>query len=214
LLGIEVSRGGSALTVAPQLPADWPAVHISRVAAAGALFNLDVEQTAERYSISLNRDGRSSSIALVFAPALPLDAHVRRVTVGGHSYPFTIVRDGDIQRVRVAIEQQVLPIRLDITHDAGTDVVVPIVEPSPGAVPEGLRVLRVVPEPDALVLRLEGRAQRTYTVTIYGPRPVGRVSPAEGVTVLGRHKMAQDVSISFAGSADAYVRRDLRLPLK
>jgi glycogen debranching enzyme len=214
LLGIEVSRGGSALTVGPQLPADWPAVHVRRVAAAGALFNLDIERTAERYSISLSRDGPSSSVALILAPALPLDANVRQVTVGGRSHPFTIEREGDIKRVRVAIGPQVLPIRLDITHDAGTDIVVPIVEPSRGAESEGLRVLRVMPERDALALRIEGRGQRTYTLTIYSPRAVSPVRATEGVAVLGRHGTAQSVSISFAGSPDDYVRRDLRLPLK
>jgi hypothetical protein len=53
------------------------------------------------------------------------------VTVGGRQHPFTIEREGNIQLVRVAIEQPALQIRLDITYDGGTDIVVPIVEPDP-----------------------------------------------------------------------------------
>jgi glycogen debranching enzyme len=214
LLGIEVSRGGAALTIAPQLPADWRSVRIRRVAAGGARFNLEIERTDERYSIGLNGEGESSSVALVFAPALPLDANVRRVMVGGREHPFTIEREGGIQRVRVAIEQPALPIRLDITHDAGTDVVDPIVEPAPGAESKGLRILRVMPERTALGLNVEGRGQETYTLTIYSPRAVGSPGDTAGVALLGRQGRTQTISISFPGSPSDYVRRDLRLPLK
>jgi hypothetical protein len=214
LLGIEVSRGGSAVTVAPQLPADWRSVRIRRVASGGARFNLDIERTAERYSIGLTRNGESSSVALVFAPALPLDANVRRVTVDGRQHPFTIEREGNIQRVRVAIAQPALRIRMEITHDAGTDVVVPIVEPDSGAESEGVRILRVMPERAALGLSVEGRGQRTYMLTIYSPRAVGSIGDTAGVTLLGKQGRAQLISISFPGSPNDYVRRDLRLPLK
>ncbi len=214
LLGIEVSRGGSALTIAPQLPADWRSVRIRHVASGDARFNLDIERTDERYSIGLNRDGGSSSVAVVFAPALPLDANVRRVTVGGRQYPFTIERDGNIQRVRVAIEQPARQIRLDIAHDAASDVVVPIVEPNPGADSEGIRILRVIPERAALGLIVEGRGQRTYTLTIYSPRTVGSIRDTAGVALLDRQGRAQTISISFPGSPNDYVRRSLRLPLK
>ena len=214
LLGIEVSRGGSALTIAPQLPADWRSVRIRRVVAGGARFNLDIERTDERYSIGLNREGESSSVALVFAPALPLDANVKRVMVGGRQHPFTIEREGNIQRVRVAIDQPALPIRLDIAHDAGTDVVVPIVESEPGAESEGIRILRVMPERAALGLNVEGRGQRTYTLTIYSSRAVGSIGDGAGVTLLDRQGRAQTISIRFLGSPNDYVRRNLRLPLK
>src|SRR5262249_11260613 len=66
--------------------------------------------------------GAAPAPALVLAPALPLDAQVRRVTIGGRPHAFTIDREGDVQRVRVAIDRPVLPLRLEITHTAGTDV--------------------------------------------------------------------------------------------
>jgi len=241
LLGIEVARGGSSLTVAPQLPADWPSAHVRRIAAGGAFYDLDVERTAERYAISVDREARPApvpvqavsgasatntnsnahTLSLVFAPALPLDAKIRRVTLGGRPHAFTIEREGDIQRVRVAIEPPAppMPIRLEIMHDAGTDVSVPIVAPSPGAASEGLRVLRVRAEANALQLLVEGRGQHAYRLTIHGPRAVGTavaagVEDAAGVTVLSRHGISQDISIRFAGAPDDYVRQDLRLPLK
>jgi glycogen debranching enzyme len=263
LLGIDVSHAGTTLTIAPQLPADWRTVHIRRVPAAGALYDVDIERSATHYAITVSRDAAKPSAAspsaaatasasepatvsaaapaaaqapiaaapsmhapaaaraptsstpparspaaaqtlsLTFAPALPLDARVRRVMVNGRAQRFAIEREGDVQRVRVTIDRVPLgaaaaggaatPVRLEITHDAGSDVVVPIVTPSAGAQSQGLRILRVTPDRDGLALRVEGRGQRTYTVTVY------------------QRGIEQRVPITFEGSPDDYVRRDVHI---
>jgi glycogen debranching enzyme len=220
LLGLEVVGAGSQIVFAPQLPADWASVQVRRVAAGGASYDLEVERTPDRYVITLGRASATGpasanvaagTLTLVLAPALPLDANVRQVAVNGRSHPFTIEREGDIQRVRIAVERAVLTIRVEVTHDAGTEVSVPIVEPAPGAESQGVRLLRVRPERDSLRLLIEGRGQRAYTLAIRGPRMVGTV---EGVKHLGRRGEAQEISIRFAGSADDYVRHEFRLPLK
>jgi hypothetical protein len=149
--------------------------------------------------------------AVVIAPALPLDAKVTRVTVSDRPHPFTIEREGDIQRVRIAIEHPAPPVRIAIVQAAGTEVSVPIVEPSPGAASEGLRILRVRPDGGALHLLIEGRGQHTYRLTIHGPHSI---AATEAVTPSPRHGLTQDIAIHIAGPADEYVRQDLRLPLK
>jgi len=249
LLGIDVNNAGAALTIAPQLPADWHTVHVRGIATASARYDLDIDRTPQHHTLTLRSAAPAAqaataattaaaatanaaktaappaqaaaasatssaaagananaakpaaiaaSTSLVFAPALPLDAHVRRVTVNGRAQPFTIEREGDVQRARVSIDRPALPLRLDITLDPGTDVLVPIVAPVAGAESEGLRILRVTPDRDAVTLRVEGRGQRSYTVTLY------------------RHGVPQPtpISIRFDGSPDAYIRRDVRIPLQ
>jgi len=209
LLGIAVEQGGSSgslLRFEPQLPAGWPSVHVRRVPLAGALYDLDVERTATRCVINVSLDparaatpaasGSRSSLAI--APALPLDAEVTRVAVGGRPHPFTIEHDGDIQRVRIAtIEHPVLPVRIEIAHTAGADVSVPIEAPMTGAVSAGLYILRVRPEGQELRVLVEGRGQRTYRLTI---------ADRQGTT--------REIPIHLDGGADDYVRQELRLPLK
>jgi glycogen debranching enzyme len=221
LLGLEVVGAGSTLVFAPQLPADWASLQVRRIAAGGATFDLAVNRTPERYAITIDRASAigsasaahvaSGTPSLVLAPALPLDATVKRVAVNGRPHPFTIDREGDIQRVRLEVERPVPPVRVEVTHDAGTEVSVRIVEPAPGAESQGVRLLRLRPERDSLRLLIEGRGQRAYTLAIHGPRTVGTV---EGVTHLGRRGAAQEVSIRFAGSPDDYTRQEFRLPLK
>jgi len=210
LLGIAVERGGSTLRFEPALPADWPSVHIRHLAISGAFCDLDVDRTPEHYVIDIRANGAATpAFAVIAAPALPLDAKVTRLTVGGRSHPFAIEREGDVQRVRLTIDRPVLPVRIEIAQTAGTDVSVPIVQPAPGATSEGLRILRVQPEGRTLRLLVEGRGQKTYRLTIHGPR---LVEAADGVTVSPRHGMTQDVAIHFDGPAGDYVRRDVRLP--
>lgn len=226
LLGIAVEQGGgggspgspgSLLRFEPQLPAGWPSVHVRRVPLAGALYDVDVERTATRDVINVSVDpahaahaatpaapaapaspaSSGSRPSLVIAPALPLDATVTRVVVGGRPHPFTIERDGDIQRVRIAIDHPLPPVRIEIAHSAGSDVSLPIDAPMTGAVPEGLYILRVRPEGQELRVLVEGRAQRTYRLTI---------ADRQGTT--------REVPIRLEGPADDYVRQELRLPLK
>src|SRR5262249_9096828 len=139
------------------------------------------------------------------------DARVTRVTVGGRPHPFKVEREGDIQRVRLTIDRPALPVRIEIAHTAGTEISVPMVAPSPGAASEGVRVLRVEPGGQVLRLLVEGRGQRTYRLTVHGPRSV---EAEEDVTPSARQGMTQEVAIRFAGQGDDYVRRDLRLRLK
>ncbi len=225
LLGIDVRRGSgggssgdTTLTFSPQLPADWPAVHVRHIAVGGALYDLDIDRTptSQRYVLtSASTATTNGAASVVFAPALPLDAKVTRVTVGGRTHPFTIDREGDIQRVRVAIEHPTLPLRLDITHTPGTDATAKIVAPAAGAESEGLRILRVTPDGNGNALRLlvEGRGRHTYHLTVYSPRALAAV---EHVTLGKRDGTAQDIAVEFPGSSssDEYVRLDLRLPLK
>jgi len=215
LLGIELSKAGTLLTIAPQLPADWPTVHVRRVAS----LSLDIERSAERYTMSLHAEGSGAACfgacqagataeaagqvaghtaagSVAFAPALPLDAAVRRVTLNGRPQAFTIDREGDVQRVRVAIDRPVLPLRLEISHTAGTDIAIKIVAASAGAESEGLRILRVTPERDAVVVRAEGRGQHSYAITVY------------------HNGVPHPATLSFEGPANAYSRRDVRLPIQ
>jgi hypothetical protein len=192
LLGIELSKAGTLLTIAPQLPPDWPAVHVRRIAG----LSLDIERSAERYAMNLRAAGSRTPPALQLAPALPLDATVRRVTLNGRPHAFTTEREGDVQRVRVAIDRASLPLRLEISCTAGTDIAVPIVAAAAGAESEGLRILRVTPERDAVVVRAEGRGQHSYAITVY------------------HNGVPHPATLTFEGAANAYSRRDIRLSVQ
>ena len=101
--------------------------------------------------------------ALALAPAFPLDARVRSVTLDGADARFRARPEGDVQRVEVDVPRGASgPRRIVFAYDEGTDVFTRIELPDAGGPSEGLRVLRARAENGALRLVLEGRAGRTY----------------------------------------------------
>jgi hypothetical protein len=206
MLGIEAAGGGRTLAFAPQLPADWDRVAVRNVPAGESRFDLSVARepgvltvVAERRA-SAPQGGAAGALAaggaggagaagalaagaatLVLAPAFPLDARVRSVTVNGRETPFEIDRRGDVQRARVTVpvvagSVAASAVRVAFTHDEGTEVYAPIEPPARGASSEGLRILRARAASGALHLVVEGLAGRTYAVGVRSPRSVGEVA--------------------------------------
>ena len=210
LLGIEAGAAGGVLTFAPQLPADWAHAAARRVAVADGTFDLTIDRREGARTVTVTRRSGSTPVRMVLAPAFPLDARIRSVSVDGRSRPYQMRRLGDVQHAEVELPADALPARVVFFCDEGTEVYVPVAAPAPGASSEGLRVLRATAEPGALRLVLEGRAGREYVAHVRTPKAVGEVPGAavargEG----GRHTLR----VRFEGTGDGYRRLSLVLPL-
>jgi len=146
MLGIETSDSGRALTVAPQLPADWNRISAQRIAAGQQRFDLAIEQSPGRRRIEITRSSSnqnsSQSVKLIVAPAFPLDAQIRSVTVNGRAAKSQISRLGDIQRAEVVIENPSQSSEIVYALDEGSDIYYISQQLSAGANNQGLRVLR------------------------------------------------------------------------
>jgi glycogen debranching enzyme len=212
LFGVEAGDGGRRLTIAPQLPASWDRAALRNLAVGGSRLDALFERAPGRFTVRVTPLAGALPATLAFAPALPLDARVTAVTSGGRPVPFTLRREGDVQRAFVALlpGPQAGPQEVVFAFEGGTEVDVAIEEPRPGAVSEGLRVLRVRPDGEALRLVVEGRAGRAYPLRV---RTARTVAAADGVTVTPEPGGAS-LAIAFEGEAGAYVRREIALPLR
>ena len=210
LLGIEVGDAGRHLRFAPQLPADWDRLTVRRVAAAASRVDFGLERAAGRLTITETVTAGPSP-ALSLAPAFPLDARIRSVTVDGSAARFLAKAEGDVQRIEVDVPAGgAAPRRIVFAYDEGTDVFTRISVPDAGSASEGLRVLRSRVEGGALHLVVEGRAGRSYRIGVRTPRRLGN---APGVTVTPSPRGA-DLLVSFGGAGAQYVRRSIVLPLR
>jgi glycogen debranching enzyme len=209
LLGLEASEGGRSLRFAPLLPADWDRIAVRNVAVGASSVDLAVERTAGQRTIAVSRRG-TDPLRLTIAPAFPLDAKVREVTLDGRALPFRTLPMGDVQRAEVTVDPVPATGRLVFTLDEGTEVHAAAEMPEAGSRSQGLRILRARSEAGGLRLVLEGLAGRTYPLAVRTPRRLGE---APGVTVTPRDGGA-DLRIAFEGTPGGYVRRTLDLPLK
>jgi hypothetical protein len=130
--------------------------------------------------------------------------------VDGRAVAFDANSVGDIQRAQVIVPQPGETTQVVFVVEGGTEVYAAPVTPGPGAVNEGLRVLRARPEAGVLRLVLEGRAGRTYELGVRTGKTLGAV---RGVTIAGSVPGGARVAVAFDGTGDAYVRREIAVPL-
>lgn len=212
LFGLEASAGGHALLFAPQLPADWDHAVARNVAVGPARYDLALTRGGGRDTITIARRESSDAVLhLTLAPAYPLDARIRSVTVDGRATRFDLKPLGDVQRALLVTDVARARTEVVVRYDAGTDAYARAEAPETGARSEGLRILRSRAEPGGLHLRLEGLGGRSYSLRVRSPR---QVVGTAGVTVRPSGGRDFDLTVAFVGSAGSYVRRDVTLPLR
>ena len=210
LFGIEAGDGGQRLTIAPQLPAGWDRAAVRNLAVGSGRYDVTLQRAPDQFTLRIEPVGKTPSTrALALSPAVPLDARVTGVTVNGQPVAWESGAQGDVQRAHVTLPAAAGAQAIVVSHTPGTEVVV---EPEPlrqGATSQGLRVLRVRPGPTRCGSKLEGRAGRTYELRVRTPRQVGS---AAGV-VSEAEKGGAVLKVTFEGTTDGYVQRELTLPL-
>jgi hypothetical protein len=162
-------------------------------------------------SIELVARQGAPALDLVAAPALPLDARVRSVSVNGAAAKHTVHRSGDVQRVEVVARGASTRSQIVFDYAEGTDVYAPAEPSEPASRSIGLRILRSRADGQALHLLLEGRAGQTYVLHVRTPRTlVG----GQAFTVKKSSDGSWELHVPFEGATDGYVRRELSLSLR
>jgi glycogen debranching enzyme len=218
LFGVTVSRGGTRLEFAPQLPADWDRASLGNVAAGSSRYDLALERSRGRMTVTVQRRADAAATAasrtwlqeLIVSPAFPLDAVVHGVTVDGRRARFDVVRRGDVQHARVVVNTPPAPVRVDFQFAEGSDVYAAPLAPAPGAQNTGLRILRSTASRGALRLLLEGRGGQRYSLFVRTPH---RIGSAAGVSVKEPRGADVEIEVGFDGPQHDYVRREIVLPL-
>ncbi|HXH07871.1 MAG TPA: GH116 family glycosyl hydrolase, partial [Vicinamibacterales bacterium] len=224
LFGIEVSAAGRTVRIAPHLPAGWSGAALRRIAAGGSWIDLHLERRPGAVVCRLDRYLRQDespaaqagggaapgSLRVVLAPALPLDARVRRVRVTSGGQRATMRRMGDVQYAELALDLPVGTTTVELSIGEGSDVGVDIEPPAPGARSEGLRLLRARADAVGMHVAAEGRGGRTYVLRLYTSRRI--LGASDGVAVAAAPG-GYRVTIRFDGAPEAYVRRDVLLRL-
>ena len=213
LLGLEAGAGGKELRFEPQLPANWDQVEVRNVAVGNARYDLNLSRVTGRLTITIkstasNAVAAPGKIRFTIAPAFPLDANVRAVTVQGRPVKFETSQTGDVQRTPVSFDVGQETVEVVFRYDEGTDVYIEQEIPAPGTMNQGLRVLRSRADATGLHLVLEGLGGRSYPLLVRGPHQLLEIA---GVRITNRGAN-QELAVQFEGSADNYNRREVTLP--
>jgi glycogen debranching enzyme len=211
LLGIQSSAGGRALTFSPQVPANWDRVAARNVPVGDARLEVSVERSngVETIRIRSQQADGGRPIRITIAPAFPMDAKIKSVTVNGRQAKFESKQLGDTQTVEIAIDFS-LAATVVFNYEEGTEVYTEAKAPLTGAANQGLRILRSSAGQNSLRLVVEGLGGRTYSLNARSSRRLGEAS---GVEIRAAGSREQQLLISFEGPSDTYVRREISIPL-
>jgi glycogen debranching enzyme len=220
LLGIEATDGGNALTFAPQLPGNWDRVSVANLRVGDRLGKLTLERTPGVQAITVfpfsssihtqSQTGATKGLRVTIAPAFPVDARIRSVTVNGQAATFKLTKVGDIQRAEISFDLTLLT-KIVFNYDEGTEVYVVPESLKPGQNNQGIRVLRSRPDTNALRLVVEGVGGRSYELGVRSPRRLGEAS---GVKVSRALESAdQQLLVTFDGQPGTYVHREVIVPM-
>jgi glycogen debranching enzyme len=225
LLGLEISNAGRDLRFAPQLPAHWNKVAVRNLRLGDALYSLTYERTTGRIKINLKRhttggvapaksaSDASNATRISLAPALPLDARVRSVTLQGRPVTFNSpAPTGDVQRPEISFVAELADTEIVFDYDEGTDVYLEPRALSRGETSQGLRILRSRAGAGALDLLLEGRGGHTYTLGVRTPHKLG--SAPDVVVKDGERGGDAQLIVGFNAGTQKYVRRAISIPLQ
>ena len=220
LLGIEASDGGNALTFAPQLPANWDLVSVANLAVGDRTGKLALERTPGIQTVTLspfssaihaqNQTGPVKTLRVTIAPAFPLDARIRSVTVNGQPAAFKLTQLGDIQRAEISFDFR-LPAKIVFSYEEGTEVYLAPESLKPAQSNQGIRLLRCRADANALRLLVEGVGGRSYTLGVRSARRLGEASGVKVSRAAGSSD--QQLLVTFDGPPGVYVRREVIVPM-
>ncbi len=171
LLGISVDMPNRRVTIAPHLPPEWDSAEVDNVPVGSGKLSFTLKRTSGRITATVRRTADTTSIEIVFSPALPLGAHV---TTSGQSAgrPFrgaeTIETPGDIHAtVKTTVMDAA---ELSISYAGGWSIVPPSMPAKIGHRSEAPRVLSErIGADGAYTVSLEGIAGRSYVFRVKTP---------------------------------------------
>ncbi|HEX7120272.1 MAG TPA: GH116 family glycosyl hydrolase [Longimicrobiales bacterium] len=214
LLGLEADAPNHAVAIEPHLPAHWDTLTVEgfrvgedRIAVSirreGDVYTLGVRRATDR-----TREARHARpLAARIAPALPLGAHVARVTVNGRDAAVHVEETAyDVHPVvELALIDEAI---VEIEFSGGVEVVPPTERLRLGQPSQGLRVLDFRRERGDYVLLLEGIAGRSYPLEL---RTEARIRNVRGATLAGQGERTATLVIDFpAGEPGGYRRAEVR----
>ncbi|GAC1396333.1 MAG: hypothetical protein NVSMB56_11030 [Pyrinomonadaceae bacterium] len=213
LFGAEVFDGGRAIRFAPQFPANWESANLLELSNGKGVFDFKMQRERGRMTIDIKQEKAREPTRITLAPSFPLDARIRAVKVGGRNTKFEIVREGDVQRSVVVIENLTTNAVAEFLYDEGTDVYDEQRALIAGQTSRGLRVISSRAEADGLHLILEGRGGRTYELGIRTLKQIGALKDASGVMIKQNKSGDARLIVTFDARSDTYLRREITIPL-
>jgi glycogen debranching enzyme len=180
----------AALTIEPQLPAEWPYLRLRRLRWRDAIFDVSLTRDARGLQVTVANSGRPRPLVVKLAlpPGAEIEGAQRELRFTGGS--------SDTRRVRIRPGFEIAPVHPPLTV---------------GDASQRLRVVSTSIDGAHYVARLQGRAGRTYRVRVSTPFQLDSI---EGGTLVGRSGRWSEVDVTFDRSERDWVTKEVRIVIQ
>jgi hypothetical protein len=207
---LQVDAIANRLTFAPRLPTAWKDLSVSRISLAGASISLKLHRTAHQLMLEIDNSG--GVFKFEFAPELPLGATLRRTVFNHRAIPGAVENSSRETDASVALDLPHGKSELRLDYEGGIEVTADEPEPKPGDASEGIRIVDICIEKNALTIDADVPTARASLLQIH---TAWKIAKADGVTL---QPTADGVTgIVFAAAHDsttAYRRARATLEIK
>ena len=213
MFGIEILQnesGGKTLRFAPVLPADWSETEIKNISFESAKFAWRASRAKGKLTVNIAANGKSSLQKISVAPAFPLNAKIRNVSINNKPAQFNLLKIGDVQRAEVVLDNFNGNSIVVFDYDEGTEIFYTPAPLLPAQRNQDLKIVRASADDANLHLVVEGLGGETYT---FGVRSGLRLGAAENVKIEQNGDLFGKISVKFDFTNNVFTRREIKIPL-
>jgi glycogen debranching enzyme len=186
-----VTDGSAAVTLEPQLPAEWNSLTLRRLRWRDAMFDVTFTRDARGIEATVTHAAtpRPVLVKLALAPGAQAERGVRELRFDGGS-------KSETKRVAVRPGIEIAPVHQPLRV---------------GDTSHRMRVISTRLDGDRYVARVEGRAGHTYRVRAIVPFVTQSVT---GADIVSRDGQNLQLAVPFGGSGDGWVAKEVAIVVR
>jgi hypothetical protein len=176
LLGLESDAPGRRISVAPQCPADWPALTIQNWTVGPARFALDYQRLADRITLKITPEN-ANGFRCTFGPVIGSTNTISSVRVNGREVPFRLITSS--QSIQPLVD---VPVdgatTMEILMQQGVELLPPLIDSKTGDANHGLKIISMKRTGNRLEVSLDGVAGAIYAIGVLNAPRIGSLDGA------------------------------------
>jgi glycogen debranching enzyme len=176
LLGLEVNVPERRILFAPHLSASWDSLELHNLRMLGDAIDFSLQRESGRLRLHIEAHN-SQPFEVFFSPALPFGSSVKRIQVNGVEQPIQLLESE--QDIHVPMTLRVdKSSDLVIEYDEGMEIIPPERRVRLGDPSEGLRIISFRGKEKTILLEVEGRSGKTYSLRVKNAQRIASVAAA------------------------------------
>ena len=180
MLDLRVDALNRRISLAPQLPANWNDVALRNIRMGASSFDLHIAQSPGLMRLRVVAN-TGAGAAIDFSPVFSPHARILRVTLDGHSLPFTVAGNGYDQHLHVHLPLNGREQTLDVRSEGDVHISYDSVLPPLGGASKGLRMVQESWSADreTWTMQFEAAAGGVHELALSGAQEIRSVDGGE-----------------------------------